>query len=326
MSLSGKICLVTGASRGIGRGIAAQLGQAGATVYVTGQSGQHLEQCAEIVNSRGGKCIPMAIDHSKDAQVTKLFETIKSENHGQLDVLVYNAYAAVDLISWQTGQKFYKADPIEQWDCINGVGLRNHFLCSVYASRMMVERKDGLIVNISSAGGLKYLFNVAYGIGKAGCDRMAADCAHELRKNNVTMVSLWPGPVKTEYIQENILTPGKQHDNNLLRQTIQSFELGGFMARPTSVNIFENSESVEFAGKAIVKLAEDHKRIRKTGKILLVSDLARHYGFTDEDGDIHDMRSIKNFLKSRGQHRLASLIPGYLRFPLLLMHLTSNKF
>ena len=81
------------------------------------------------------------------------------------------------MISRNTGKKFYVADPIEQWDCINNVGLRNHFLCTVYASRIMVPQKDGLIVNISSVGGLTYLFNVAYGIGKAACDRMAADCA-----------------------------------------------------------------------------------------------------------------------------------------------------
>ena len=74
--------------------------------------------------------------------------------------------------------------------------------------RMMVDKKDGLIVNVSSPGGLKYLFNVAYGIGKAACDRMAADCAVELKENDVTMVSLWPGPVKTEYVEENVLTKG----------------------------------------------------------------------------------------------------------------------
>ena len=72
----------------------------------------------------------------------------------------------------------------------------------------MVDKKDGLIVNVSSPGGLKYLFNVAYGIGKAACDRMAADCAVELKENDVTMVSLWPGPVKTEYVEENVLTKG----------------------------------------------------------------------------------------------------------------------
>ena len=150
----------------------------------------------------------MAVDHSDDEQVIKLFERIKTENKGRLDVLINNAYAGVEFIGRQSGKKFFVADPAEQWDCINGVGLRNHFLCTVYASRMMVEKKDGLIVNISSPGGLKYLFNVAYGIGKAACDRMAADCAHELKDDNVAMVSLWPGPVKTEYIQQNVLNQG----------------------------------------------------------------------------------------------------------------------
>ena len=105
--------------------------------------------------------------------------------------------------------KFYDMDPSEQWDKINGVGLRNHFLCTVFASRIMVDRRDGLIVNVSSSGGIKYLFNVAYGVGKAACDRMAADCAVELKDNFVTMVSLWPGPVKTEYIQDNLINAGK---------------------------------------------------------------------------------------------------------------------
>lgn len=119
-------------------------------------------------------------DHSNDASVKELFERIRSEQ-GRLDVLVNNAYAGVDMISRNTGKKFYVADPIEQWDCINSVGLRNHFLCTVYASRIMVPQKDGLIVNISSVGGLTYLFNVAYGIGKAACDRMAADCARYVK-------------------------------------------------------------------------------------------------------------------------------------------------
>merc|ERR1712088_1032759 len=153
--------------------------------------GDKLKECAAEIQKRGGKAIPVSVDHSDDSQVVKLFERIKSENDGKLDVCVNNAYAA---------------DPAEQWDAINGVGLRNHFLCTVYASRMMVERKNGLIVNVSSPGGLRYLFNVAYGVGKAACDRMAADCAYELKEDNVTMVSLWPGPVKTEHVQEHILS------------------------------------------------------------------------------------------------------------------------
>ena len=205
MALTGKVCVVTGASKGIGRGIAVQLGQAGATVYITGRSVDKLQECAQEIEKRGGKAVPVATDHSKDDDVKELFERVKSENYGRLDILVNNAFAGVDMIARNTGKEFWHEDPVNQWDCINGVGLRNHFICTPYAARMMVERKDGLIVNVSSFGGLRYLFNVCYGIGKAAKDRMAADCAHELRKSNVTMISLWPGPVKTEYIQENIL-------------------------------------------------------------------------------------------------------------------------
>merc|ERR1712020_879819 len=160
-------------------------------------------------------------------EVAGLFERIKEENNGKLDVLVNNAYAGVDMIGKNSGKKFFIEDPSKQWDCINGVGLRNHFLCTVYASRIMTKQNDGLIVNISSFGGLKYLFNVCYGVGKSAVDRMAADCAVELKDHNVTMISLWPGPVKTEAVQEGLL----------------SKKNSGHAA------IFSRAETVEFAGK-----------------------------------------------------------------------------
>jgi len=304
MSLSGRICVVTGASKGIGRGIAVQLGSAGATVYITGRSKDKLEECAAEIKSRGGKAIPVTVDHSNDVEVAGLFERIKEENNGKLDVLVNNAYAGVDMIGKNSGKKFYVEDPSKQWDCINGVGLRNHFLCTVYASRIMTKRNDGLIVNISSPGGLKYLFNVCYGVGKSAVDRMAADCAVELKDHNVTMISLWPGPVKTEYIKENVL--GKEG-------------LG-------DTGAFTNAESVEFSGKAITKLAMDPKRLEKTGKILFVCDLAREYDFTDEDGDIHDIRSLGYQFSRTGHTWIASIIPGFLRVPSFLLHLAGNKF
>merc|ERR1719384_99797 len=237
MALSGRICVVTGASKGIGKGIAVQLGSAGATVYITGRSKDKLQECAEEIKNRGGKAVAVSVDHSNDEEVAKLFERIKDENDGRLDVLVNNAYAGVDMISRNNGKKFYVEEPDKQWDCINGVGLRNHFLCTVYASRIMTKQSDGLIVNISSPGGLKYLFNVCYGVGKTAVDRMAADCAVELKDHNVTMISLWPGPVKTEYVQENVTD------------------------KEGASAVFGNAESVEFAGKAITRLAMDPKRL-----------------------------------------------------------------
>merc|ERR1712002_982044 len=240
MALTGRICLVTGASKGIGRGIAVQLGEAGATVYITGRSVDKLRECAAEIQKRGGKAIPVSVDHSDDAQVEKLFERIKAENSGRLDVLVNNAYAGVSMIQQNSGKKFYLADPAEQWDAINGVGLRNHFLCTVFASRMMVERKNGLIINVSSSGGIRYLFNVAYGVGKAACDRMAADCAIELKKSNVTMVSLWPGPVKTEYVQDKMIN---------IDSSVSS-------EKKATANMFDKlGETIEFAGMAVSKLA-----------------------------------------------------------------------
>ena len=159
-SLQGKICLVTGAARGIGRGIALQLGQAGATVYITGRTKKNLDECAEEIKARGGVAVTVQMDHAVDADVEKLFERIKSEQNGKLDVLVNNAYAGVNTIFSNTGRKFWDMDPVNTWDMINGVGLRGHYICTTLASRLMVPRKQGLIVNVSSSGGLKYACSV----------------------------------------------------------------------------------------------------------------------------------------------------------------------
>jgi len=204
-NLSGKICVVTGATKGIGRGIAVQLGAAGAKVYITGRTKQMLDECAKEIKEHGGVPVPIQLDHTNDKEVKEVFDKIKREENGRIDVLVNNAFAGVHAISSNQGRPFFTLDPSDQWDSINGVGLRGHYICTVLGSRLMVENKSGLIVNVSSPGGLRYLFNVAYGVGKSGVDRMAADCAVELRRHNVAMVSLWPGPVKTEYVETNIL-------------------------------------------------------------------------------------------------------------------------
>jgi len=304
-SLAGRVALVTGASRGIGRGIALQLGEAGATVYITGRKESDLLKTCDEVKGRGAHdAIAVVMDHAKDEDVECLFERIKREQNGKLDICVNNAYAGVSAIMESSGKKFYET-PVGIWDQINGVGLRNHYLCTVYASRMMTNRKTGLIVNISSGGGLRYLFNVAYGIGKAGCDRMAADCAIELKKDNVTMVSLWPGPVATETIQETVM----QSDNHREKR------------------MFEDAETVEMAGRAVSYLASDPNIIKKTGRILMTVDLAREYGFTDIDGKIHaDLRSLKKILIGTGYTTTAMFVPEFIRIPLSLIHYASYKF
>ncbi|XP_069113767.1 dehydrogenase/reductase SDR family member 1-like isoform X3 [Argopecten irradians] len=172
--LAGKVCIVTGATRGIGKGIALQLGEAGATVYITGRTlvvtkdsivGGSLTDTAREVEERGGKCIPVQCDHTKDEEIQQLFDKVKREQEGQLDILVNNAYSAVKAIFDNVDVPFWEF-PMDMWDTVNNVGLRNHYLCTIQAAKMMVPRKRGLIVNISSIGGLTYTLNVPYGIGK----------------------------------------------------------------------------------------------------------------------------------------------------------------
>jgi len=311
-SLQGKICVVTGAARGIGRGIALQLGEAGATVYITGRTEKNLADCVQEINNRGGKGISVVMDHGNDSDVEALFERVKQEHKGRLDILVNNAYAGVSLIDKSSGKKFYETDPVEQWDVINGVGLRNHYICATLASRIMVKQQHGLIINVSSFGGLRYLFNVAYGVGKAAVDRMAADCAVELKKQNVAFISLWPGPVKTEYIQENILNKNK---NDGSPNSLQS------------ASMFAKGETIECAGRAITYLANDPNLMKKTGRILQTCDLAREYGFTDIDGKVPlDTRSLGTALARAGYTGLAGYVPDCIRFPCWMIHFMSYKF
>jgi len=307
-NLSGKVCVVTGGSQGIGKGIALQLGEAGAIVYITGRNKVNLEKAAQEVKERGAqKSIPLQVDHSNDEEVKNLFETIKNEQNGQLDVLVNNAYAGVNMIMENMGKSFWESNPFEVWDCINGVGLRNHYCCTTLASRIMTENKTGLIINVSSGGGLRYLFNVAYGVGKAACDRMAADCAIELKKHNVAMVSLWPGAVKTEKVQEQVL------DNK--------------DANEKSKKVWEGGESIEFSGKAVTRLASDDDLMKKTGKILLTSHLATEYDFMDVDGTTpKDFTSVKYLMAASGHTWIAALVPSFVRIPLWVVHFGSNKF
>lgn len=302
-SLRGSVALVTGASRGIGRGIALQLGNAGATVYITGRKPRDdsalsaLEATAQEITGRGGRGIPVFCDHSSLDEVEQLFARIKKDTEGRLDILVNNAYSAVNLLMDTAGKKFYELEP-SVWDDVNVVGLRNHYACCVHAARMMVPQGNGLIVTVSSPGGLTYLFNVAYGVGKAACDRLAADVAAELRKKNITSVSLWPGAVQTEIVKERVLNKDDSAP-----------KLG-------SEDMFAKGETVEYSGKAIVALATDPQRHAKTGRILLTADLGDEYGFTDEGGRRPgNMRSLSSALEHGKWTKLAQWVPGWIKLP-----------
>ncbi|VDM44212.1 unnamed protein product, partial [Toxocara canis] len=216
------------------------------------------------ITARGGKGIAVYCDHSDEKNVKELFRRIAKEQKEQLDILVNNAYAAVTAITRSAGSKFYNTE-LSIWDTVNNVGLRNHYICSVFASKLMAPRKRGLIVTVSSSGGLHYLFGTAYGVGKAACDRLAADMAHELIEDNVASVSLWPGPVATELVKKTVLA-GSGNRKNTLRE------------------IYETAETTEMAGKCVVALASDPNRLAKTGHILTTTALAREYHLHEDDG------------------------------------------
>ncbi|XP_069367110.1 dehydrogenase/reductase SDR family member 1 [Paralichthys olivaceus] len=310
MSLSGWVCVVTGASRGIGRGIALQLSEAGATVYITGRQEKTLKQTAAEVKERGGNCVPVICDSTKHEDIEELFDRITKEQNGRLDILVNNAYAGVQDIFESTGKKFWETDPLI-WDSINNTGLRGHYFFSVYASRLMVAQGRGLIITISSMGGLRYLFNVPYGVGKAACDRLAADMAVELRSRGVASVSLWPGAVQTELVNQLILEKDAT-------QTVNS----------EMKNVFANGETTELSGRCIVNLAKDKHLMSLTGKIIMNCDLARRYGIKDIDGrSVVDYTSLK-FLLAQVPYLswLSAVTPSFLRLPRFVLTLAYSRF
>jgi NAD(P)-dependent dehydrogenase (short-subunit alcohol dehydrogenase family) len=317
--LTGTVALVTGASRGIGRGIAVGLGEAGATVYITGRSlhagessdpvGGSLEETAAAVEAAGGVCVPVVVDHADDDQVRALFARVAAEQEGRLDVLVNNVYGGVRALRENAGKPFWEADP-GIWDACNGVGLRSHYLASVLAAPLMTARGAGLICTISSWGGLAPLFGVAYGVGKSGCDRLAADMAADLRPHGVASIALWPGIVGTEHIGEFVQERAAAGASDPA--------MAGMATR-------YNWETPLFTGRVIAALAADQRLMRRTGKVQIVAELAAAYGLVQEDGTrpvtIRSLRFLLPFLLPRLQ-RAARWIPD-LWIPWWLMLLTA---
>lgn len=266
--LAGKVALVTGASRGIGKGCALELAAAGAAVYITGRTtgaGQHplpgtVGATAEEIAAAGGTATAVACDHRDDDAVREVFRQIAAE-HGRLDVLVNNAFAIPDEMT--SGLPFWEV-PISNWDDIVDVGTRSAYVASVLAAPVMIDQGDGLIANISSSGATEYAWHVAYGVGKCALDRITADCARELDGTGVSMVSVWPGFVRTERID-------------------MAVEAG--VELPPSLDL-SVAESSRFTGRAVTALAVDSERSRYTGQAVTSRDMADAYGFTDTDGSL----------------------------------------
>jgi NAD(P)-dependent dehydrogenase (short-subunit alcohol dehydrogenase family) len=317
-NLKGKVALVTGASRGIGKGIAIGLGEAGALVYITGRSVNETSSTDSIsgslletksaVEKAGGICIAVSIDHSDDEQIKSLFEQIEQEQNGQLDLLVNNAYGGVRSLISSNGKPFWESD-ISLWDACNQVGLRSHYVASHFAAKMMTERKQGLIVTISSWGGLAPIFGVAYGTGKSACDRLAADMAVELKPFNVASISLWPGIVGTEQFHQLA-------DENL-EGTASNVGVAAIADK-------FNWETPLFVGRVIASLYNDPNLMQRTSKVQIAAELAARYRIVDEyQHRPASLRSLK-FLLSQAlpnlKHR-AKFIPD-LRMPWWLILLT----
>jgi dehydrogenase/reductase SDR family protein 1 len=265
--LLGKVALVTGASRGVGKGIALGLGEAGATVYITGRTVEEgkaavalpgtIHQTAAEVDRLGGTCIPLACDHRDDWQVESVFQRIRTEQN-RLDILVNNVWGGYE--HFNDGTPFWNEAgfwtvPLSRWDAMFQAGVRAHYVASALAAPLMITRRAGLIVNISFFAAQRDDKGVAYGVAKAASDRMAACMAYELREHNVAAVSLYPGLVRTEAVLK----------------AAEYFDMS-------------NSESPQFIGRAVAALAADPQVMNKSGRTLVAAALALEYGFTDVDG------------------------------------------
>ncbi len=264
MSLQGKICVVTGASRGVGKGIAQALGSLGATVYVTGRSlseatesrlGGTLNDTAAIITARGGRGIPVACDHADDNSIRALFERI-GEEQGGIDILVNNAIALPPGLTEDAPFWRKSLDELSLLD----VGLRSGYVAAWHAAPLLIERK-GLLAFTSSFGGTCYMHGPAYGAGKAGTDKMAHDMAHDFKPHGVTVVPVWLGLVKTERTRQ---VCGAEPD-----------KYGA---------AYKVAESPEFPGHVLAALYNDPERLSRSGQIQVVAELAKHYGITDLEG------------------------------------------
>jgi NAD(P)-dependent dehydrogenase (short-subunit alcohol dehydrogenase family) len=268
-SLTGKVAVVTGASRGIGKGIALALGAEGATVYVTGRTvakgsyslpGTVGETAAEVTH-RGGRGIAVKVDHAEDAEVQALFDQVAAEQ-GRLDILVNNAFSLPEDL---TEPRPFWEKPLSNWEMID-VGVRSSFVAAWHAAKIMVPQKSGLIVAISGYVGVTYTYGVVFGTCKSAVDRMARDMAIELQPHNVASMSLWQGLTFTE-------------------RALRNLEMNPAMKKLTVTNPAIGSNP-EHPGRVIAALATDPAVMQRSGGTFITAEVAQDYGITDVDGKV----------------------------------------
>jgi NAD(P)-dependent dehydrogenase (short-subunit alcohol dehydrogenase family) len=338
--LAGHVALVTGGSRGIGRGVAVALAAAGARVYVTGRSKGALEDTARLAReaapASGGRaaeaCTAVVCDHADDADVRRCFELVCGGG-GRLDVLVNNAFAGASVLSETMGQPFWEKkagggrhgadeDPGTFWDCINGVGLRSNYVAMVYAARIMVPRRAGLIVNISSFGGVMSIFDGVYGAGKAANDRLMFELASNLQGTGVRALTLYPTTVSTELLTDS-----------LARLQSAGGE-GGVDASPEwrqLTAMWWNAESPLYIGRVVAAIAADGDDVaarRRQGQIVIATEAGNRYGVRDAGGEQrYSGRSLKAIvlgaLPRLRNSPIAALVPDLL-VPWFLVRLTTG--
>ena len=276
LPLTGKVAIVTGASRGVGKGIALALGAAGATVYVTGRTvaeGQSalpgtIGETAAEVTRRGGKGVAAALDMLDDAAIAALFERVLAEE-GRIDLLVNNAMAIPPSM---TERKGFWDKPLSAWETWD-TGLRAAYVASWHAARAMARQGSGLIVALSGYVGVTYTYDTVFGTTKCATDRMMRDMGIELNDNGIAALSLWQGFTHTERATENLKTvPGMASQLNSAAGC-----------------------TPEFPGRVIAALLQDRDIMRRTGGSWIVAELAQDYGVTDVDG-----RSIVSLRAERG--------------------------
>ncbi|MBK6276811.1 MAG: SDR family NAD(P)-dependent oxidoreductase [Gammaproteobacteria bacterium] len=264
MSESAPVALVTGASRGAGRGIALALGSQGCTVYVTGRSETRddsplpgtIYETAERVTAAGGTGIAVRVDHAVDHQVKTLFEQVQREQ-GRLDILVNNACAIHDDL---TAPGPFWAKSLDIAGMLD-VGLRSSYVASYYAAPLMVSRRHGLIVFTSASGSVHYVYGPVYGAHKAGMDKFAADMAVDLKDFDVAAVSIWMGALKAERLQRLIDSAPEKYAH-----------LAGM------------TETPEFTGHVIWALYKDPALLEMSGRTVIGAEMGLKYGIRDEGG------------------------------------------
>ncbi|WP_432774913.1 SDR family oxidoreductase [Brevibacillus gelatini] len=289
-ALQGKVAVVAGGTRGAGRGIAIGLGEAGATVYVTGRSvrGQQsdlgrpetIEETAELVTASGGVGIAVRVDHSQEDEVKALFERVKAEQNGHLDILVNDIWGGEKLTAW--GKTFWEhslADGL----LMQQRAVHTHMITSYYAAPLMVEQKKGLIIEITDGIDYRYRENLYYSLAKISVIHLAQAMAEDLRPHGVTALALTPGFLRSEEMLDYF---GVTEET--WREAVKK--------EPH----FIMSETPTYIGRAVAALAADPAVAEKAGQALSTWGLSDEYPFVDRDGS---RPHWGNYAKEQGLYR-----------------------